>query len=75
MKVVVLLFLFVPVFSFAAWCARYQPSDESIGLVLIVGLCIWLPASIVLPRRFARLRIAKPDEKLEYPLQQRSEGG
>ena len=70
MKVVTLVLIYLPAALFLLWHSRFGPSIELTGVVVIVGLIVLVPVSIVVPRRFARVRLAKPDEKLEYPLQQ-----
>jgi hypothetical protein len=72
-KAVAIFLRFVPPLIFIMWYTTYKPPDELAGLVAIGGLFLLIPTSILLPRRFARLRRAEPDEKLLYPLEQQAD--
>ena len=74
-KVVAIVAYFVPPLIFVMWYTTYKPPVELTGLVAIVGLFLSIPISALLPRRFAQLRRAEPDEKLLFPLEQRAEHG
>jgi hypothetical protein len=68
-KLVAVLITFGPAFGFVIWNEHWKPSHELRGVVGIPTIFAIVSLLFLLPRRFAQLRVVRPNEQVQYPLE------